>query len=59
MKINETDEFTPAMLRAMKREEFWAQQRNLSTTERGINHARKMEKMAAAAYASACKKQKK
>jgi hypothetical protein len=42
----------------MKREEFWAEQRNFATTERGLNHARKMEKRAAAAYAAACKNQK-
>jgi rubrerythrin len=49
---------TAAMMRAMKREEYWSQQRNGATTERALNYARKMEKRAAAAYASACKNQK-
>jgi hypothetical protein len=49
---------TSKQINAMKREEYWAKERNLATTERALNHARKMEKMAAAAYAAACKNQK-
>jgi hypothetical protein len=49
---------TSKQIHAMKREEYWALQRRVATTERGLNHAREMEIRAARAYAAACKNQK-